>query len=122
MTSKTFQGIFNRRRLMKNSVESLLFLFAATLGGILSLTISNFRPKSTDLILLGLIVFILAISLIIFWEWYERPKRANKNFLDLNTHSNTKEILEELKDIKEILRRKLDHRFVGALPHPDKKK
>lgn len=107
---------------MKNSVESLLFLFAATLGGILSLTISNFEPRLTDLIQLGSIVFILAVLFIIFWEWYERPKRANKNFLDLNTHSNTEEILEELKDIKDILKRRLNEPIARAYPHPDKKK
>lgn len=92
---------------MKNSVESLLFLIAALLGGILSLLISKMNLPLYDLLLFGLIIFVLAILLIIFWDWYQKKERVEK-YADIKTIlSKIEDVEYDTQEIKKIVRNKL---------------
>ena len=104
---KYFKKIFNRKRIMKNSVESLLFLIAALLGGTLSLVISKMNLPLYDLLLFALILLIFGILLIVFWDWYEKPNRIENNVNVLNIKSNTDDIKSDVEEIKRIIRNKL---------------
>ena len=107
---------------MKTIVEFLLLFLAAVISGIFSVFISNNNFGSIISLLLLMVFSLLVVLLMIFWDEYEKPNRTTGLFFARNAHTNTIEILKELKDIRDTLHRKLNEPIANASPHPDKKR
>jgi len=104
--TKSINNFINKnRRPFKVLIEFFLLVIAAVSGALLSLYFSG-ETNSSYLILLASLLFLLAFGLIIFWDIYERPIRENDAFIKINTHTNTKLILDDIKDIKDQISRK----------------
>ena len=109
----------DNRRTIKIIVEFLLLFLATFIGGIMSIIILRAELHSSWLMVLLLIVSLEAIAIIIFWDKYEKPKRISDNKIKRQTRTWGELNNNELKEIKDILKRRLDYRHVGALPHSD---
>ena len=94
----TIKDIFNNNyRSIKIIIEFLLFLIAAFLGAIFSLTLVTGRSN----LFVAVISFLIILSvLLIFRDWYESPKRIDKSFMIRNTNTNTTLILKEINELK----------------------